>query len=112
MGGKSNTGLLCPNGQTVESSMTMERFAGLELRLDTPKGTTFPLLCCYFPFLGPSCFTLCCTPSRGTQYAFCLPQHKHRITPGTLQPLAYNLSKVYYFSSANTGWDVNDNING
>jgi hypothetical protein len=51
MGGKTDTGLSDGQAVEIESSMRMERFAGLELRLDTPKGMTLPCFATAFFFL-------------------------------------------------------------
>lgn len=53
----------------IESSMTMARFAGLKLRLDTPKGTDLPCLAAPFPFPIPVLL-----PSRDTEHSFHLSQ--------------------------------------
>jgi hypothetical protein len=50
MGGKKEVRTDAPTAVERENSMMMERFAGLELRLDTPKGTSFPCFArCHFP---------------------------------------------------------------
>jgi hypothetical protein len=90
-------------------SMNMERFAGLELRLDTPKGTEHDSQLLFISWF--LCFTLCCA------LAF-VPQDlrvaSHRITtrlhPQAVESLLYNSRKACYFSCGDTGWDGNAHL--
>jgi hypothetical protein len=101
MGGKKEVRTDASTAVESENSMMMERFAGLELRLDTPKGTSFPCFArCHFPFLVLLVLpyvVLHVVALLGRPFVFC-NDHKNRITPGSLHPLAYDFRRGCYFS--------------
>lgn len=101
--GLSNGSRTPVEGKETESSMTMDRFAGLELRLDTPKGTAPLALLLLSSSRLLHVLSYAVAPDRCSWVHFSVfHNHNSRITPGRLPPFLCNPRKVYYLSCGGT----------